>query len=70
MPQLELYYLLGTCSRRAIKKTKTSFGNEYRYRPRGDVLKRLSEQTGKSVEEVYNQLQRERQYLLDQRQQS
>lgn len=64
---LELYFMLGTKSRRAITKQTGKFGRNYNYRPRGDLLERLSDQTGKSKEEIYNQLQRERQELLTQK---
>jgi len=62
--QLELYFRLGTFSKRAMLKTKARFGRDYVYRPRGDLLKRLSSETGRSIEDVYQQLQREREYLL------
>lgn len=64
---LELYFLLGTKSKKAIVRETGKFGKEYNYRPRGDLLERLSEKTGKSKEEIYNQLQRERKQLLEQK---
>lgn len=62
--ELELYFRLGTLSKRAMLKTKARFGRNYVYRPRGDLLKRLSSETGRPIADVYQQLQREREYLL------
>jgi hypothetical protein len=62
--ELELYFRLGTSSKRAMLKTKGRFGRDYVYRPRGDLLKRLSSETGRPIEAIYHQLQREREYLL------
>lgn len=61
---LILYPKLSTRSRRAIRKTKTSFGRTYFYKPRGHLLERLSKETGLDVEAVYNQLMKERAYLV------
>lgn len=62
--ELELYFKLQTKSKRAILKTKGKFGRDYVYNPRGDLLIRLSSETGKPIEEVHRQLLREREYLL------
>jgi hypothetical protein len=59
-----MWYKLGTCSRRALLKTKGRYGRPYRYTPRGDLLERLSEETGASLESVVRQLNLEREYLL------
>lgn len=61
---LILYPKLSTCSRRAIRKTKTSFGRTYFYKPKGNLLNRLSKETGLDIEAVYNQLMKERAYLV------
>lgn len=61
---LQLYPRLSTRSRRALTKTKGRFGRVYYYKPRGTLLQRLSSETGLSIEDVYNQLMRERNYLL------
>jgi hypothetical protein len=62
--QLELYPKLSTRSKRAILKTKKKWGRDYFYTPRMALLLRLSQETGKTVEEVYQQLLREREFLL------
>lgn len=64
--ELILYFKLQTKSRRAIQKTTALYGRTYNYRPRGELLVRLSEETGMTREQVYHQLQRERKYLLEQ----
>jgi hypothetical protein len=66
--ELELYFKLGTCSRRAISKKTKKGGKPYNYRPRGDLLHRLSEETGKSLEDVLKQLERERALILERQQ--
>lgn len=65
--QLELFPRLSTRSRRAILKTKKKYGHPYTYKPRGDLLERLSQETGKSKEAVYMQLMEEREFLLKNR---
>lgn len=59
-----LYPLLSTCSKRALLRSKKRYGNPYRYSPRGTLLQRLSTETGMSMTEVYNQLMKERDYLI------
>jgi hypothetical protein len=59
-----IYPLLGTTSRRAMLKEKSRFGRPYTYRPRGNLLVRLSKETGMPVEEVLSQIGRERQHFL------
>lgn len=61
---LILWYKLGTYSRRALKREKGRFGRPYHYSPRGDLLTRLSRETGWSISDVYSQLLKEREYLL------
>jgi len=65
--QIKAYFLLSTCSRRALKRRKTHFGQPYQYVPRGPLLMRLSRELGMSKEGVYNQLMQEREYLLKQK---
>ena len=62
---LKLYNMLGTKSRRAIRRTKKAFGHPYVYRPRSHLITRLSQQTGMTRTEVYNQLMAERQFFID-----
>lgn len=64
MTELILYPKLGTQSRRAIARTRKRFGHPYTYKPRGDLLQRLSAETGMSIQDVYFQLLRERETLL------
>jgi len=58
------YPLLGTRSKRALTREKSSYGADYHYRPRGNLLQRLSRETGLSPEDCYQQLLKERAYLL------
>lgn len=64
--ELILYPMLGTRSQRAILRERGKWGHNYSYAPRGDLLQRLSKQTGMSIEECALQLYKERQYLLNQ----
>jgi len=61
---LVIYPLLGTTSRRAMVREKSRFGRPYIYRPRGNLLDRLSAETGMSKEAVLRQIARERQQLI------
>jgi len=61
---LKLYPLLGTRSRRAFWRIRGKYGKPYFYNPRGDLLVNLSEKTGLSIEEVYQQLLEERKHLV------
>jgi len=61
---LVIYPLLGTTSRRAMIREKSRFGRPYVYRPRGNLLDRLSAETGMSKEAVSQQIARERQQLI------
>lgn len=62
--QLQAYQRLSTRSRRAITKTKGRFGHAYHYRPRGNLLERLSRELGITKEQAYSLLMQEREYLL------
>jgi hypothetical protein len=59
-----LYPRLSTCSKRALMKTKKRWGYSYSYNPKGNLLQRLSNETGMTIEQVYHQLQAERVELL------
>lgn len=59
-----LYPRLSTRSRRALGKSRRRNGKPYVYRPRGNLLRRLSQETGMSLEEVFSQLLTERARLL------
>ncbi|MBD2090977.1 hypothetical protein H6F67_14065 [Microcoleus sp. FACHB-1515] len=60
MTELILWPLLQTNSRRALVRKAKKYGHPYTYRPRGDLVTRLMEETGMTYEEVFNQLQKER----------
>lgn len=47
---------LGTQSRRAIRKQFKKYGHIYTYRPRGDLLKNLSEELNRPISEIYQDL--------------
>lgn len=64
--ELLLYPRLGTTSKRAIRRVKHRWGHPYEYRPRGNLIRRLSEETGYSYEWVQDRLMEERQYLISQ----
>lgn len=56
MTNWELWHQLGTPTRRAIRRSKTRWGHPYTYRPRGNLLDRLSRENGLSKEVVYQRL--------------
>lgn len=62
--ELLLYPKLGTPSRRAMRKAKTHYGRPYEYRPRGNLIRRLSHETGLTPTQVWDRLMEEREYLL------
>lgn len=64
--RLICYPRMSTCSRRALLRKKTKWGRPYFYRPRSNLLQRLSRETGLTVGQVFNQLMIERQYFLKQ----
>ena len=58
------YARLSTRSRRAMLRTTTKFGQPYRYRPRSTLVQRLQTELGMTYEQVLDQIERERQYLI------
>ncbi len=64
MNEFPLYRRLCTCSRRAIVRTRKKYGHPYTYNPRGNLLQRLSRETGMPLQQVYVQLMRERAELI------
>ena len=64
MQKLILYPLLNKRSKTAIKRKRKRFGHPYLYSPRQILLSRLSQETGMTKEEVFDQLMREREFLL------
>jgi len=64
---LIFYPQLGTRSKRALMRRtrQTHKGPQpHTYKPKGNLLTRLARETGMSVDQVYDQLQKERAYLL------
>jgi energy-converting hydrogenase A subunit M len=45
-------------------RIKTRWGKPYEYRPRGNLLRRISKTLNISLEEAYDMLLKEREYLL------
>ena len=58
------YARMSTRSRRAMLRKKTRHGRPYEYKPRITLLTRLSAELGMSIEEVLDQIVREREFLL------
>jgi hypothetical protein len=64
---LTLYPRLSTRSKKALTRKNSYWGKPYVYRPRGTLLLRLSRETGLTVDQVRSQLEREREYLIEQK---
>ena len=64
---LTLYPKLGTDSKKALARKNGRWGKPYLYRPRGHLLERLAKETGTTINQVRSQLEKERQYLLAQK---
>ena len=64
--EVKLYYLLSTNSRKAMLRTykHRSWDKRYYYEPQGTLLRRLSQETGLTMEQVRDTLIKEREYLL------
>ena len=60
----ELGTYLQAPSKKCLKRRRTQSGKPYYYRPRVDLLKRLSEVTGEDIEEVQNMLYQLRDFYL------
>jgi hypothetical protein len=60
---LILYPKLSTRSKKALIRKSGRWGKPYDYTPRGHLLTRLANETGLTVEQVWIQLQKEREYL-------
>jgi hypothetical protein len=63
---LTLYPKLGTDSKKALLRKNGRWGKPYIYRPRGYLLERLARETGMTINQVRSQLEKERNYLLQQ----
>ncbi|PZU92587.1 MAG: hypothetical protein DCE90_18065 [Pseudanabaena sp.] len=62
---LKAYPLLFSASKRALTRTKGSFGRPYNYIPRGALLERISTKLAISKEAAYSLLMEEREYLIN-----
>lgn len=60
------YARMGTRSRRAMRRAKTRRGQTYFYRPRITLVNRLAQELGMNREQVLDQIQKEREILLNQ----
>lgn len=63
--ELICYPLLSTCSKRAIIRTRKSWGHPVWYNPRKSLILRLSQELNLTNEQVIEQLTREREWLLE-----
>jgi len=64
---LILYSKLGTDSKKALTRKTGRWGKPYLYRPRGHLLERLARETGMTIYQVRSQLEKEREYLITQK---
>jgi len=64
---LTLYPRLSTRSKKALTKKNGYWGTPYVYRARGHLLERLARETGMTINQVRSQLEKEREYLLQQK---
>lgn len=63
MTDLKVWPLLSTCSKRAMLRTRKKWGHPNNYKPRVNLLNRLTEQLGMSREQVLSQIEKEKKYL-------
>lgn len=64
---LTLYPKLGTRSKKALTRKTGRWGKPYNYRPRGRLLEKLARETGLTLSQVRSQLEKEREYLIAQK---
>jgi len=64
---LTLYPKLSTRSKKALTRKNGRWGKPYIYRPRGCLLERLARETGLTIYQVREKLQKEREYLITQK---
>lgn len=63
---LIFYPKLSTRSKKALARKNKKWGHPYKYKPRGTLLVRLARETGMTMTQVRSQLEKEREYLLNQ----
>lgn len=64
---LTLYSKLNIRSQKALTRKVGRWGHHYNYRPRGRLLERLARETGLTIYQVRSQLEKEREYLIAQK---
>lgn len=64
--ELKLYPLLSWKAQKNFTKRKFRYGKEVEYKPHGVVIRQLKQKTGMDAGEIYEQLRKERNYLLKQ----
>lgn len=64
--ELKLYPLLSWKAQRNFTKRKFRYGKETEYKPHGVVVRQLKQKTGMDADEIYEQLKKERAFLLKQ----
>lgn len=52
-------------SQLCMRRTRWRWGKSYQYRPHRQMINRLAMELGMTTDEVYNQIMRERRYLLE-----
>jgi len=62
--ELIIYPRLHPKSQRLFVRTLTGYGKKYEYQPRSDLVRRLSEELLLPREEILEQAERERRYLI------
>ena len=62
--ELKLYPLLSWKAQRNFIKRKFRYGKEVEYKPHGVVIRQLKQKTGMDAGEIYEQLRKERAFLL------
>lgn len=62
--ELKLYPLLSWKAQKNFTKRKFRYGKEVEYKPHGVVVRQLKQKTGMDATEIYEQLRKERAFLL------
>lgn len=62
--ELICYPLLSRESKLAISRKKKSWGHNYHYNPQNRLVMRLAKQLNKTPEQIREQLQKEREFIL------
>jgi hypothetical protein len=62
--KLKAFPLMRRRSQLPMLRITTKWGEVYHYRPRGNLLVRISKQLGISLEDAYDQILTEREYLI------